>query len=76
MTQPEERTYWIFTFGCGMAHGGQYVRIKGTYGEARKKMFEKYGRQWAFQYSEEEWQRFFDDPNRDWPMETELETIE
>lgn len=28
---------------------------EGTYVEARKKMVDKYGTNWAFQYSEEEW---------------------
>ena len=46
---------WVFTFGCGQKHEGKYVRIKGTYEEAREKMVEKYGLAWAFQYSEEEW---------------------
>lgn len=68
--------YWIFTFGVGQEHGGKYVRIKGTYGEARKKMCDKYGNKWAFQYPEEEWNEYKNDPNRDWEMETELETIE
>ena len=68
--------YWIFTFGVGQEHGGKYVRIKGTYGEAREKMCNKYGNKWAFQYPEEEWDEYKNDPNRDWEMETELETIE
>lgn len=68
--------YWIFTFGAGQEHGGKYVRIKGTYGEAREKMCNKYGNKWAFQYPEEEWNEYKNNPNRDWEMETELETIE
>ena len=68
--------YWIFTFGVGQEHGGKYVRIKGTYREAREKMCNKYGNKWAFQYPEEEWDEYKNDPNRDWKMETELETIE
>lgn len=28
---------------------------EGTYVEARKKMVDKYGTNWAFQYSEKEW---------------------
>ncbi len=65
--------YWIFTFGSGQKHAGHYVKIKGTYGSARQKMVDKYGLSWAFQYSEEEWNKFKEDPNRWWPMETELE---
>lgn len=68
--------YWIFTFGVGQENGGKYVRIKGTYREAREKMCNKYGDKWAFQYPEEEWDEYKNDPSRDWEMETELETIE
>ena len=42
------RTWWIFTFGIGQEHGGKYVRIWGTYSEARAKMVKKYGNKWAF----------------------------
>lgn len=53
---PEEKPQtWTFTFGFGQEHEGKYVRIKGTFGEAREKMMEKYGDKWAFQYSEAEW---------------------
>lgn len=52
----EKDEYYIFTFGVGQKHGGYYVKIKGTYGGARQKMFDKYGKEWAFQYSEEQWQ--------------------
>lgn len=68
--------YWIFTFGSGQEHEGKYVRIKGTYMSARQKMVEKYGTHWAFQYSEEEWEKYRNNPLRMWNMETELETIE
>lgn len=47
--------WWVFTFGCGQKHAGHYVRIFGTYEGARKLMFDKYGAEWAFQYSEEEY---------------------
>ena len=46
---------YIFTFGCGQQHEGRYVKVYGSYVEAREKMIEKYGKEWAFQYSEEEW---------------------
>ena len=68
---PEEQ-YWIFTFGSGMKHEGKYVKIRGTYGSAREKMVERYGTNWAFQYSEKEWNRMENDPQRYWPLETEL----
>lgn len=71
-----EKQWWIFTFGCGQQHAGMYVKIYGTRDEARKKMFDKYGREWGFQHSEEEWKSFENDPNRWWPMEKELEVIE
>lgn len=70
-----KREWWIFTFGWGMPHGGKYVKIKGTYGEARQKMCDKYGTQWAFQYSEKEWEDMKNDPKRFWDMEVELEVI-
>lgn len=68
--------YWIFTFGSGQQHAGYYVKIRGTFDEARKKMFEKYGKDWGFQYSEEQWEKLKNNPNRWWPMEKELEVIE
>lgn len=51
----KEKESWIFTFGCGQKHAHTYVRIYGTFGEARTKMFEKYGEEWSMQYTEEEW---------------------
>lgn len=72
----EKKKWWYFTFGQGQQHQGHYVRIHGTYNEARRKMFEKYGEEWAFQYSEEVWKEMEEDPWRDYPMETELEVIE
>ena len=67
--------YWIFTFGCGQKHEGRYVKIFGTYGTAREKMVERYGLNWAFQYSEKEWKEWLE--RKPWyiPAETELETI-
>lgn len=46
---------WVFTFGAGQKHEGHFVRISGTFEEARAEMFARYGKEWAFQYSEEEW---------------------
>lgn len=63
---------WIFTFGCGQHHAGHYVKIFGTYGSAREQMFKRFGKEWCFQYSEDEWKKIENDPNRCWPMETEL----
>lgn len=47
---------WIFTFGSGQQYEGCFVRIPGTWGEAREKMVKKYGLEWAFQYSVDEWE--------------------
>lgn len=47
--------HWIFTFGDGQKHEGYYVKIYGTCESARKEMFARYGNDWSFQYSEEEW---------------------
>lgn len=66
-----EKNY-IFTFGVGHKYGGHYVKIRGTYENAREEMFERFGKSWAFQYEEE----FFFDwhaKHPEVPMETELE---
>lgn len=63
---------WIFTFGYGHALQGYYVRVKGSYSEARRKMIEKFGLHWAFQYSAEDWERWKQDPNK-WRWLTEQE---
>ena len=68
--------YWMFTFGSGQKHAGYYVKIRGTFDEARRKMFDKYGEEWGFQYSEKKWREMESDPNRLWPLEKELEVIE
>ena len=49
---------WYFTFGCGHYHNDvlmadKYVKIEGSYGDARNIMVSLYGLKWAFQYSEE-----------------------
>ena len=62
----EERQNWIFTFGYGMKNAGHYVKIYGTYGEARNEMFRRYGDNWAFQYTEKQFNG----------NETELEVME
>ena len=51
----EEKQWWTFTFGYGQQREGMYVGIYGTFDSARRKMFERYGSEWAFQYSEQEW---------------------
>ena len=69
----DKREYWIFTFGYGQDHGGRFVKIYGSYGEARHKMFIKYGDKWAFQYSASEWEDWV---KRGISHETLLEVID
>lgn len=45
---------WLFSWGYGQEHPNRYVRIEGTYFEARAEMIRRYGRRWAFQYPESE----------------------
>ena len=46
---------WIFTFGHGHHPNHNYfVRVFGTFEEAREKMVRNFGRQWAMQYESEE----------------------
>jgi hypothetical protein len=45
---------WLFSWGFGHEHPNRYVRIEGTYEEARREMVRRYGRRWAFQYPESE----------------------
>ena len=63
---------WIFTFGYGQAMQGYCVRVKGSYAEARQKMFDKFGRNWAFQYSAEDWDKWKEDKSKPWITEEEI----
>lgn len=63
---------WIFTFGCGQEYSGHCVRISGSYGEARNKMVEKFGPDWAFQYSVDEWEKLSSNKNLPYKLETEI----
>ena len=62
---------WIFTFGCGQKHAGKCVRIKGTYADAREKMFRLFGKEWSFQYSATQWEEF-KESNLPYEVETEV----
>ena len=42
---------WVFTFP-----NGKYVRISGTYTEAREEMYRRYGTAWEHQYPADEWE--------------------
>lgn len=71
--------WWIFTFGVGQEHGGRYVKIHGTFEEARQKMFDEFGTKWCWQYSENEWKEFEEKAKNGtlgWTMETLLKVIE
>lgn len=73
---PKERSrWWIFTFGQGQEHAGHIVKIKGTETSSRKKMFEKYGDKWAFQYTLEEWGEWLRKKPSYIPEEQVLEVI-
>ena len=48
---------WVFTFGDGHPNEGKYVRISGTYTEAREEMYRRYGSAWEKQYTVEAWER-------------------
>lgn len=63
---------WVFTFGFGQPLQGHFVRFSGTYAEARDKMIKNFGTEWAFQYSQEEWDEWVQ--NKPWyvPLETEI----
>lgn len=71
---------YYFTFGCGQDKSG-FVQpiLSSSWEQARAKMIELNGKQWAFQYTEKQW--------NDWknrvinegipvPLEKELPTIE
>lgn len=64
---------WIFTFGFGdYPFSGKCVRIQGDFNMARQKMFDLVGSEWGFQYSEEEWEKMKNDPDRLYPLEQEI----
>lgn len=49
---------YYFTFSCGVSdpYRNCYTVIEAkSYETARELMFKKYGNQWAFQYTEDEW---------------------
>lgn len=49
---------YYFTFGIGHELSDQYQVIKAVDGlAAQRKMFEVYGKNWAFPYTTEEWDR-------------------
>ena len=71
----EKEQWYIFTFGVGQKHAGHYVKIYGTFWTAREKMFERYGRDWCWQYTEDEWFDWLVRKPPYIPAETQLEEI-
>lgn len=72
----EEPQWWYFTYGVDHEYSNYYTKIKGTYHDARAKMFELHGDKWCWQYSEDEWDEIKNDPKRFWDMGKLLEEIE
>ena len=56
----ENEQWWVFTFGVGSPYADYVVKIYGTYGNARKTMFEAHGDKWCEQYSPEESEEMID----------------
>lgn len=50
-----ERFYFTFMMGDAKHRNCYHVEAAETYGEARDKMVERFGTDWAFQYEESEW---------------------
>lgn len=49
---------FYFTFGVGHKLGGHCQPIQAkNHQEARQKMFEMHGKEWAFQYTEKQWEK-------------------
>ena len=69
------RQWFVFTFGAGQFNEGKFVKVYGTYSEARQKMVNKYDREWAFQYTLEEWTDWLAKKPKWLPVETLLEEI-
>ena len=71
-----DKPSWVFTFGSGQQYEGKCVRVfADDFMEARQKMIDRYGIEWGFQYSSDEWEEMRNDPKRYWDMEEEIESI-
>jgi hypothetical protein len=55
MMPKESAQDYYFTFEMSHEHGNRYVKIHGTFNEAREKMFARFGDKWAFQYNIAQW---------------------
>lgn len=51
----ESEQEWLFTFGSGQQHDGRFVRIFGSFEDARERMCRVFGTAWCDQY---DWRRF------------------
>ena len=51
--KPAAVANWYFTFGHGQHHFGRYVKINGTFNEAREEMIHRFGYAWSMQYDED-----------------------
>jgi hypothetical protein len=69
----EKRQWWIFTFLDRKSDEEKPVKVYGTYEEARKEVFKKYGNKYVFVYTEEEWNEINKNPLC-WPV-PELEIL-
>lgn len=49
-TGPDEREWWIFSFGTGQPLYDRYVKMHGTCDGTREVMFRHFGREWSRQY--------------------------
>lgn len=58
---------YYFTFGCGIddPHRHCYhVEVAENYEKAREQMVDKFGTDWAFQYTEDDWKITLEDYTR------------
>lgn len=60
----EEKIWWAFTFGHGQKHFNKYVKIYGTYNEARNAMVLRFNNTWSMQYKYES--KLFNDAVNNW----------
>lgn len=67
--EKEQKKWWVFTFGCGQKYEGHYVEFYGTFGQARQQMIKRFGLDWGFQYTREEFDEY---AKRGIPTETKL----
>ena len=63
----EERRWWIFAFLDRKGADEKPVKVYGTYEEADKLVFEKYGKRYVFVYTKEEWDELNSNPLC-WPV--------